>query len=116
MNFAGCVNIKELLWATCISDIITDGIYPHPHLLYQSSQLLFLKIFPSLTFYNNIGLILTLPWYRVWKLQMPMRRKVAVCGIFLLGGFVVLAGILRFTEIVASTDSEETNLDFTCKY
>ncbi len=31
-------------------------------------------------------MILTIPWPMIWKLQMPLRQKVAVTGIFLLGG------------------------------
>lgn len=41
------------------------------------------------------GLVLTIPWYPVWHLNMPLRRKFTVCGIFLLGAFVCLFGIFR---------------------
>ena len=30
---------------------------------------------------------------------MPLSRKLAVCGIFLLGGFVIAAGIVRAVEV-----------------
>ncbi|KAI9787990.1 MAG: hypothetical protein M1816_007294 [Peltula sp. TS41687] len=39
--------------------------------------------------------ILALPSYNVWRLQMPTARKVAVLGIFLLGGLVTVTGIIR---------------------
>ena len=42
-----------------------------------------------------IGLILILPIYNVWKLQMRTRHKIAVIGLFLLGGFTTITGILR---------------------
>lgn len=44
---------------------------------------------------------------------MPFRQKALVCGIFLLGGFVVGAGIARFVFIVQATQS--SNPDYTCK-
>ena len=47
----------------------------------------------------RIVLILALPWYQVWKLQMPFGRKMAVCGIFMLGGFTVAAGIIRIVYL-----------------
>ncbi|KZF23478.1 hypothetical protein L228DRAFT_238042 [Xylona heveae TC161] len=40
-------------------------------------------------------IILTVPLPMVWKLQMPTAQKLAVTGIFLLGGFVCIAGIVR---------------------
>lgn len=45
------------------------------------------------------GLVLTLPWYPLWKLNMPTRQKIFVTGIFLLGAFVVIASIFRITSI-----------------
>lgn len=41
------------------------------------------------------GFILLLPIYNVWQLQMPIHRKLAVIGIFLLGGLVTITGIIR---------------------
>ena len=41
------------------------------------------------------GLVLLLPWYPLWRLDMPARRKGLVCGIFLLGALAVLFSILR---------------------
>ncbi|KAL8904744.1 MAG: hypothetical protein Q9207_003075 [Kuettlingeria erythrocarpa] len=59
------------------------------------------------------ALILTLPWYPVWKLQMPLRRKLSICAIFLLGGFVVAAGIVRFAYLLQATKNISSNLDYT---
>ena len=41
---------------------------------------------------NGLGdlFILSLPIPRVWNLQMPPRKKIAICGIFLLGSLYVL--------------------------
>ena len=44
-------------------------------------------------------LILSLPVYHVWKLQMPTKRKLCVIGIFLLGGLVTITGIIRLYYI-----------------
>ncbi|KAH8588161.1 hypothetical protein B0O99DRAFT_747042 [Bisporella sp. PMI_857] len=54
------------------------------------------------------GLVLMIPWYPVWKLNMPIRQKVTVCGIFLLGGFVVLSGVVR---IIAMFNALKPNPD-----
>ena len=34
-------------------------------------------------------LIIIMPWPMIWKLQMPLRRKIAVTGVFLLAGVYV---------------------------
>ncbi|TVY37562.1 Satratoxin biosynthesis SC1 cluster protein [Lachnellula occidentalis] len=39
--------------------------------------------------------ILVLPMGIVWKLWMPLQQKILVAGIFLLGGFVIVTGLLR---------------------
>ena len=63
-----------------------------------------------------IVLILSLPVYNVWKLQMPVTRKLAVISIFLLGGFVVVAGIVRFVFLVnAFTALEDPHDDVSCR-
>lgn len=62
------------------------------------------------------ALILTLPWYPVWKLQMTLRRKLSVCAVFLLGGFVVAAGIVRFVYLLQATKKIASNLDYTCGF
>ncbi|KAJ5824021.1 hypothetical protein N7447_006361 [Penicillium robsamsonii] len=41
------------------------------------------------------GIILLVPIPLVWKLQMRKTQKVLLCGIFLLGGFVCVASIIR---------------------
>ncbi|KAI4198745.1 MAG: hypothetical protein LQ350_005068 [Teloschistes chrysophthalmus] len=49
--------------------------------------------------------ILCLPIYSIWALQMPPRRKLAVCGIFLLGFLTVGAGIAKlavYYDVLAS--------------
>jgi len=58
-------------------------------------------------------LILVFPWYQVWNLHISIRRKLLVCGIFLLGGFVVLAGILRYVYILDAASSHSSALDYT---
>ena len=44
-------------------------------------------------------MILVLPWYPVYHLQTSLRRRLTICGMFLLGGFVVAAGIARVVFI-----------------
>ncbi|KAI4241318.1 MAG: hypothetical protein L6R40_004624 [Gallowayella cf. fulva] len=39
--------------------------------------------------------IMALPIPCIWTLQMPMQKKLAVCGIFLLGALTVAAGIAK---------------------
>ncbi|KAL8837755.1 MAG: hypothetical protein Q9170_002406 [Blastenia crenularia] len=60
-----CVNTNTLLIAQSWSDITTDIV------------------------------ILALPLPCIWALQMSVRRKLAVCGIFLLGALTVGAGIAK---------------------
>ena len=40
-------------------------------------------------------MILVLPWYPIYHLQMPLRQRLTVIAIFLLGGFVTMAGVAR---------------------
>lgn len=56
------------------------------------------------------ALVLTLPWYPVWNLNMPTRQKIVVSGIFLLGSFVVISSIFR---IIAMYDALIPNRDTT---
>ncbi|KUJ18951.1 uncharacterized protein LY89DRAFT_667995 [Mollisia scopiformis] len=44
-------------------------------------------------------IILSLPIPMIWKLQINARRKAALSGMFLLGGFVCLTSILRFVAL-----------------
>ncbi len=46
---------------------------------------------------------------------MPIRRKLGICAIFLLGGFVVAAGIVRFAYLLQASKNAALNLDYTCK-
>ena len=64
------------------------------------------------------GLILMLPMYNVWKLQMPTHRKVAVISIFLLGGLVTVTGIIRLHFLTLTYASLEYPLfnDISCKF
>ncbi|CAG8958362.1 hypothetical protein HYFRA_00011039 [Hymenoscyphus fraxineus] len=48
------------------------------------------------------GLVLLLPWYPIWHLNMPTRQKITVSAIFLLGTFVCISGIFR---IIAMFDA-----------
>jgi len=60
-----CVDVDRLFHSLVVSDVILDS------------------------------LALVVPIYPVWHLQMPIQQKLTVSGIFLLGGFVVISGILR---------------------
>lgn len=42
---------------------------------------------------------LTLPWPMVWRLQMETRRKLAVSGIFTLGGLYVCSFVFQLDNI-----------------
>ncbi|KAI9652977.1 MAG: hypothetical protein M1831_006306 [Alyxoria varia] len=54
--------------------------------------------------------VLSMPQARVWKLRQTMKRKMSLSAVFLLGGLVCIASILR----IASIDSIDLN-DLTCK-
>ncbi|POS70126.1 integral membrane protein [Diaporthe helianthi] len=60
-----CVNVTQLYIAVAISDMVLDI------------------------------LIFLLPIPHLWTLKMPLRRKLAVCGVFLTGSIVVACGITR---------------------
>lgn len=67
---------------------------------------------------HNLVLVLLLPTYKIWQLQMSMVRKVTITGIFLLGGLVSIVGIIRihfFTQAYASMETQPTFTDRTCK-
>ncbi|ROW07872.1 hypothetical protein VMCG_03664 [Cytospora schulzeri] len=56
-------------------------------------------------------LVLFLPVYQIWKLQMPFTRKIMIICIFLLGGLVSIVGIIRlhflkqlYTALAVSPD------------
>lgn len=72
----------------------------------------FLMLFKAMVVSGVIldGLVLTLPWYPVWKLNMPTRQKIVVSGIFLLGAFVVFSSIFR---VISMFDALQPNRDTT---
>ncbi|MCJ1385608.1 hypothetical protein MMC17_008731 [Xylographa soralifera] len=51
---------------------------------------------------------LCLPIGRVWKLQMSRQTKIAISSIFLLGGFVTIASILRLVFLLDINKSDIT--------
>ena len=61
-------------------------------------------------------MILVLPWYPMWKLQMPLRRKLSICAIFLFGGFVVAAGIVRLAYVIQANKKNAEGLHSTGKH
>ncbi|KAL8642368.1 MAG: hypothetical protein Q9228_000921 [Teloschistes exilis] len=64
--------------------------------------------------------ILGLTWLiilQIWALQMPPRRKLAVCGIFLLGFLTVGAGIAKlavYYDMLAKINDDPNAVDVTC--
>lgn len=76
--------VAMLMWAV-ISDVVLDGkagsSEPWSYIPKETDRF--------------IGLTLALPWYPVWKLRLPVATKVAVFGIFMLGSFVIVAGVFR---------------------
>ena len=58
-----------------------------------------------------------LPVYSVYKLQMPVYRKLAIIGIFLLGGLVTVTGIIRihYLTLMYSALSRSTFDDVECE-
>ncbi|KAI1400530.1 hypothetical protein F4819DRAFT_497238 [Hypoxylon fuscum] len=57
--------------------------------------------------------ILALPIPFVWRLNMPVKQKVAVSSVFLLGAFVIGISIARIYFFYESTDSYVNALDIT---
>lgn len=56
--------------------------------------------------------ILCMPMYHVWRLQVRTAQRVALTGIFLLGAFVIVASIYRFTRVL---QLNPLNLSYTLK-
>lgn len=46
------------------------------------------------------AIILSMPVYHVWKLHLRQAQRVALTGIFMLGAFVIVASIYRFTTVL----------------
>ena len=96
-----CINIPQSFWAMVLSDIISDG-----------SVILHIQF--STSWRQNLAVILSMPAYQIYKLQMSTSRKLQIFGTFLLGAFVVLAGIIRCI-LAESSVSPEAAMDITCK-
>ena len=65
---------------------------------------------------SHKALVLVLPISQVWKLQMPYQRKLGICCVFLLGGFVVAVGIVRVVYHYQLTKpNSPIAVDPTCK-
>ncbi|KAI7239764.1 hypothetical protein KC330_g1713 [Hortaea werneckii] len=54
----------------------------------------------------DVGLLIV-PVPLVWKLQMHLRKRLAVVGVFLLAGFVVVASIVRIIMLQKNTQSND---------
>ena len=57
-------------------------------------------------------LILAMPIPIVWSLRLDRQKKFGVCGLFLLGGFVCVASIMRFYYL----ESVGKGVDPTCGF
>lgn len=57
-------------------------------------------------------LILAMPIPIVWSLRLDRQKKIGVCGLFLLGGFVCVASIMRFFYL----ESVGRGSDPTCEF
>ena len=88
-----------------VTDVVTDGGFIG--LLPIASHCA--KIF--------VGLILLLPVYNVWKLQMRTPQKIAVICLFFLGGFTTITGIIRLHFLTYAYASLKHPLfnDVTCR-
>lgn len=53
-------------------------------------------------------LVLILPIRLVWNLRLPFFKRVAILGVFLLGGFDVLISILRLWKVVKYDGTDPT--------
>ena len=87
-----CIDEAAYYTAALATDVITDG---------KSSYLELACSDANLTV-SLLGLILLIPIYKVHKLQMPVKRKLAVIGIFALGALVTITGIIRLHYSVRS--------------
>jgi hypothetical protein len=99
-----CIDFTPMFWAVVVSDILTDGMFSS-----QTSETN--KITAN---EKKKAIILTIPIPKIWKLQMSTSRKVQVCAMFLLGWFVVGAGIARGVISGPGVSSGNADLDYTC--
>ncbi|KAI1342873.1 hypothetical protein F5Y15DRAFT_271074 [Xylariaceae sp. FL0016] len=77
-----CVSVLDTLTAFSASDLFTDFV------------------------------ILFMPIYPVWQLHMPLKKKVGVTGIFMIGFFTIGAGIARMYYYLVTSFDKEDNPDF----
>ncbi|KAH8882061.1 hypothetical protein GQ53DRAFT_831832 [Thozetella sp. PMI_491] len=78
-----CVSIVYIYWSQSLSDIFTDVM------------------------------ILLLPWPQIWKMRLSKAQKLQVSVVFILGYFVVGAGIARMVLSSRSIFSKTRDLDYT---
>ncbi|KAI1758776.1 hypothetical protein GGR53DRAFT_205421 [Hypoxylon sp. FL1150] len=78
---ANCYASTPMFQAFCISDVITDVF------------------------------ILAMPIYWTSRLQMTLSKKLAVCGVFLLGALVIAAGAVRLAIFIQQTNNPYLNAD-----
>ena len=102
-----CIDHISLLTVALATDVLLDGEW-------------FLSdIFSTITqrVKQCIGLILIPPIYNAWDLQMRTRHKIAVIGLFLLGGFTTTTGILRlhFLSFAYASLKDPLFNDITCR-
>ncbi|KAL8948136.1 MAG: hypothetical protein Q9222_005647 [Ikaeria aurantiellina] len=76
------------------------------------NTLLLFYISSAVTVVTDV-IILLLPMPIVWKLQMPRAKRYGVLAIFLLGGFVCIASIVRFFYLheIVPTDATWTQIN-----
>ncbi|KAK5076367.1 hypothetical protein LTR64_006153 [Lithohypha guttulata] len=77
-----CLNLRAVFIGNAVPNIVTDAI------------------------------ILCMPLYHVWKLHVRLAQRLALTGIFLLGAFVIVASIYRFTTVL---QLNPMNLSYTLK-
>ncbi|KAI1126437.1 hypothetical protein F5Y10DRAFT_244750 [Nemania abortiva] len=76
-----CYDSKPLFYTLAISDVITDFI------------------------------ILSLPLFRVWRLNMSMAKRLALSGVFLLGAIEISTGIARLVVYINQSQDFKKNAD-----
>ncbi|KAL8845237.1 MAG: hypothetical protein Q9176_000405 [Flavoplaca citrina] len=87
---------------------------------YAEGKCIDVNLFSKIQTFTDIGMnvfIIALPLPCIWGLKMPLVKKVAVGGIFLLGALTVLAGIAKvcvmYDSFQENTENELKVLDFT---
>ncbi|KAI3323419.1 hypothetical protein HD806DRAFT_85811 [Xylariaceae sp. AK1471] len=74
-----CFDTTPYFYALAISDVLTDG------------------------------LILALPYYWIWRLNMSMAKRFAVLGVFLLGAIEIATGVIRLVIFINKTTNYESD-------